>query len=189
VSIASGQQLLHYRILEKLGEGGMGVVWKALDTKLDRDVAIKVLPDSTASDPQRMARFRREAKTLAALNHPNIVTLYALEHDDSRYFLVMEYVNGQTLDRVIPENGLPFDRFLELTLPLVEAVAVAHRHNITHRDLKPGNVIVGGDGRSTLRRRQLGAADQQHPSGSTTRTDRSSCRSAICARRNRRAVS
>ena len=147
MSIQVGQTLLHYRIVEKLGEGGMGVVWKASDDHLKREVAVKVLPDDVARDARRLARFQREARLLAALNHPNIVTLHALEQDGDRHFLVMECVSGKSLDQEIPRGGVSRGRFFELALPLVEAVAAAHGRKITHRDLKPSNVMIGDDGR------------------------------------------
>ena len=147
MAIEPGDNLLHYRIVEKIGEGGMGVVWKALDTRLQRTVAVKVLPDALAADADRLGRFQREARLLAALSHPNIVTLFNVEQAEGLHFLVMELVEGRTLERLIPRGGLPPQRFLELARPLVDAVAAAHERRITHRDLKPGNVIVGDDGR------------------------------------------
>lgn len=142
----SGKMLSHYRLIEKIGEGGMGVVWKALDTKLDRDVAIKLLPGDLASDRERLRRFEREAKAAAALNHPNIVTLYSVEEADGAHFITMELIEGRTLARVIPREGLPVERFLDLALPLTEAIAAAHERGVTHRDLKPGNIIVSNEG-------------------------------------------
>jgi serine/threonine protein kinase len=111
VTMKPGQSLLHYRLIEKIGEGGMGVVWKALDIKLDREVAIKLLPEDLASDPERSRRFEREAKAAAALNHANIVTLYSVEDAEGIHFLAMELVEGRTLAHVIPDEGLPVERF------------------------------------------------------------------------------
>jgi TolB-like protein/Tfp pilus assembly protein PilF len=147
VTIEAGRTLSHYRLIEKIGEGGMGVVWKALDTKLDREVAIKLLPDDLASDPERLSRFEREAKVAAALNHPNIVTLYSVEEADAAHFIVMELIEGITLARLIPDEGLPVERLLDLALPLTEAIAAAHEGGVTHRDLKPGNIMVSNAGR------------------------------------------
>jgi Tol biopolymer transport system component len=143
----SGQTLLHYRLLEKLGEGGMGVVWKALDTKLDREVAIKILPEEMAGDPERMARFEREAKSVAALNHPNIVTIHSVEEAEGIHFITMELVRGKSLTELIPKNGLPLAKFFELSTAMADAISTAHQQGITHRDLKPDNVMVGDDGR------------------------------------------
>lgn len=142
-----GRTLSHYRILRQLGTGGMGEVYEAEDTKLGRKVALKVLPAATARDPQRRERFEREAKAIAALNHPNIVTIYSVEEADGVNFITMELVEGQTLRQVLPRGGLPLGKLLELTIPLAEAVAAAHQQGITHRDLKPENVLVSRDGK------------------------------------------
>jgi len=141
-----GRRLLHYEILEKLGEGGMGEVWLARDTRLDREVAIKVLSPEVAADPERLERFRREAKAVAALNHPNIVTIHSVEEDGDVPFFTMEYVEGETLSRIIPREGLDPGRFLDLAIPITDAVSAAHESGITHRDLKPGNIMVSGRG-------------------------------------------
>jgi tetratricopeptide (TPR) repeat protein/TolB-like protein/tRNA A-37 threonylcarbamoyl transferase component Bud32 len=139
--------LSHYRILGRLGSGGMGEVYLAEDQKLGRRVALKVLPPELAQNPQRLARFRREARVVAALNHPNIVTLHSIEEDQGVPFLTMERVEGVTLrDKIVP-GGLPADELLRLALPLADAVAAAHAQGITHRDLKPANVMISGDGR------------------------------------------
>jgi len=141
-----GRTLLHYEILEKLGEGGMGEVWLARDTRLDREVAIKVLSPEVAADPERLERFRREAKAVAALNHPNIVTIHSVEEENDVPFFTMEYVEGETLSRIIPKEGLDPLRFLNLAIPITDAVSAAHESGITHRDLKPGNIMVSGRG-------------------------------------------
>ena len=109
-----GRTLGHYRIVEKIGEGGMGEVYRAHDERLDRDVAIKVLPEEVAADPERLARFEREAKLLASLNHPNIATLHGLEKEESRRFLVMELVEGESLAGVIARGPIPFDKPLPI---------------------------------------------------------------------------
>ncbi len=142
-----GRTLLHYEILRKLGEGGMGEVWLALDTKLGREVAIKILPEEMVSDPERLQRFRREARAVAALNHPNIVTIHAVEEADGAPFFAMEFVDGQTLSTLIPEHGLAPREFLELAIPIADALSAAHERGITHRDLKPGNIMVDTNGR------------------------------------------
>jgi TolB-like protein/Tfp pilus assembly protein PilF len=142
-----GQTLSHFRLLEKIGEGGMGVVWKALDTSLGREVALKLLPDSLAQDPAKLARLESEAKTIAALNHPHIVTLYSLEQAEARRFLTMELVSGRTLAELIPADGLGFEELMRIAVPVVDAVSAAHRRGIVHRDLKPRNIMLDGEGR------------------------------------------
>ncbi len=124
----------------------MGEVYRATDTKLGRDVALKVLPAETASRPERLERFRREAKALASLDHPGIVTVHSVEEADGVHFLTMQLVEGQPLDRVIPEGGLPVGRVLDIATALAEALSAAHDKGIVHRDLKPANVMVTGDG-------------------------------------------
>ncbi len=135
----------HYKIIEKIGAGGMGEVYRALDTRLDREIAIKILPEGT-SDPERLKRFEREARTVAALKHPNIVTIHSVEEIDGRSCLTMELVDGKTLAELIPAGGLLLERFFELAIPLSEALIAAHTRGITHRDLKPPNVMVDADG-------------------------------------------
>ena len=140
--VAIGEDLGHYRILGHLGSGGMGEVYLAEDTNLDRRVALKILPRDLADDPERLARFRREAKAVAALNHPNIVTIHAVEEVEGLHFLAMELVEGEGLGGQIPEDGLALDRFFTLAIPLADGVATAHEQRILHRDLKPANVMV-----------------------------------------------
>jgi len=142
-----GQKLAHYEVLASLGAGGMGEVYRARDTRLGRDVAIKVLPTAVAAHPERLARFEREARTVAALSHPNIVVLHSIEESGGIRFLTMELVEGRTLDRLVASGGLPLARLLELALPMAEALAAAHGRNVVHRDFKPGNVMVSTDGR------------------------------------------
>jgi TolB-like protein/tetratricopeptide (TPR) repeat protein len=142
-----GKTLGHYQITEKLGEGGMGEVYRATDTKLGRDVALKVLPVEMARSPERLARFQREARAVAALNHPHIVTIFSVEEAEGIHFLTMELVEGQSLDRLIPAQGLPLKRILAIVSALAEALAAAHEKGIVHRDLKPANVMVTHDGR------------------------------------------
>ena len=142
-----GETLAHFRITAALGKGGMGEVWRAEDTKLGRAVAIKVLPEAFTSDPRRLARFEREARTVAALNHPNIVTLYSVEESGGKRFLAMELVEGDTLGHQLPPEGLPLARFLDIAIPLADALAAAHARGVVHRDLKPGNVMLTREGR------------------------------------------
>ncbi len=142
-----GRTLAHYRISSALGVGGMGEVYQATDTKLGRDVAVKVLPPAMASDPERLARFEREARSVAALNHPHIVTLYSVEESDGITFLTMELVQGDSLDARIPQGGFPLDRILAIGAAVAEALDAAHQQGIVHRDLKPANVMLTADGR------------------------------------------
>ena len=142
-----GHTISHYRINAAIGAGGMGEVYRATDTNLGRDVALKVLPPEVARDPERLARFQREARAVAALNHPNVVTLYSVEECDGMHFLTMELIEGQSLDRLIPANGLPVERIVEIAGALAEAMAAAHEKGILHRDLKPANVMVTNEGR------------------------------------------
>jgi len=137
-----GSSLAHYRILGRLGAGGMGEVYRAHDEKLDRDVAIKVLPEGALSDPAARARLVREAKSAAALNHPNVCTIHEVGEADGRVFIAMELVEGQPLDARIPAGGLPVGRVLDYGLQIADAVAHAHERGIVHRDLKPSNMLV-----------------------------------------------
>ena len=143
----SGQVLGHYRVGRLIGAGGMGEVYDAEDLQLGRRVAVKVLPAEVASDRERLARFTREARALAALNHPGIVTIYSVDECDGEHFLTMELVEGRTLAECIPTAGLATGPFLDLAIPLTDALASAHERGIVHRDLKPANVMVTGEGR------------------------------------------
>jgi eukaryotic-like serine/threonine-protein kinase len=142
-----GQTLGHYQILQELGVGGMGVVYLAQDMQLGRRVAVKLLPEASLSNPANRVRFEREAKIIASMSHPNIVTLYSIEEDREVRFLTMEAIDGKTLAQVIPLEGLAVEEILRLAVPLADAVAAAHDHGITHRDLKPGNIMVTAAGR------------------------------------------
>jgi len=142
-----GRTLAHYRINDTLGAGGMGEVFRATDSRLGRDVALKVLPAEMARDPDRLARFQREARAVASLNHPNVVTLYSVEEAEGVHFITMELIEGQALDRLIVANGLPAERIVEIAAAISEALAAAHDKGIVHRDLKPANVMVTTDGR------------------------------------------
>ncbi len=142
-----GRTIAHYRVTEKLGEGGMGEVYRARDERLNRDVALKVLPEAFAKDAERLARFRREAQLLASLNHPNIAAIYGLEEADGVRALVLELVEGPTLAERLASGPIPLDEALEIARQVAEALEEAHERGITHRDLKPGNVKVTPDGK------------------------------------------
>jgi serine/threonine protein kinase/tetratricopeptide (TPR) repeat protein len=142
-----GARLGPYEIVALLGSGGMGEVFRARDTRLGREIAIKVLPEAVASNPDRLARFEREAKAVAALNHPNIVTLHSIEERDGIRFLTMELVEGSALDRLVTPGGLPLARVFDLAIPLADALVAAHERGVVHRDLKPANVMVTREGR------------------------------------------
>jgi serine/threonine protein kinase len=136
-----------YEVLGPLGAGGMGEVYRARDSRLGREVAIKVLPSGVATTPESLARFEREARTVASLNHPSIVTLYAIEDHEGTRFLAMELVDGETLATCVAPGGLPVARILELSIPIADALVAAHERGVVHRDLKPGNVMVTREGR------------------------------------------
>ena len=136
-----------YEIIGPIGAGGMGEVFRARDTRLKRDIAIKVLPHDVASSPERLARFEREATAVAGLNHPNIVVLHSIEEVAGTRFLTMELVEGQSLDQALPSAGLPIQRIIELGIALAEALAAAHERGVIHRDLMPANVMLTRDGR------------------------------------------
>src|SRR5206468_1842112 len=141
------QTLGSYRVLSKIGEGGMGEVYRAKDIKLRRDVALKVLPRTFARDPERLARFEREAQILASLNHKNIAAIYGLEESDGEHFLVLELVEGETFaERIERQGPLPIEKALSLSQQVAEALEYAHKKGITHRDIKPANIKVTPQG-------------------------------------------
>jgi len=145
-----GQALGHYRIEAKLGEGGMGVVYRAFDTHLDRPVAIKILRADATTSPERRRRFQQEAKAASALNHPNIVHIYDISSSGGTDYIAMEFVVGKTLDQLIGKSGLALKDTLKYSIQIADALARAHSAGIVHRDLKPANVIVAEGGRVKL---------------------------------------
>src|SRR5215831_5449371 len=145
-----GQTLGHYHIESKLGEGGMGIVYSARDTRLDRLVAIKVLRPEAVASTKRKKRFVQEAKSASALNHPNIITIYEIDQHDGCDYIVMEYVAGQPLDRLLGRSRLSLREALPYAIQIAGALAAAHEAGIVHRDLKPGNVVVGEKGQVKL---------------------------------------
>ena len=142
-----GKTFSHYKVSSKLGEGGMGEVWRAEDTKLGRDVALKMLPEGFAEDVERLERFEREARVLASLSHPNIAGIHGLEDVEGKRFLVMEVAEGETLSERIGRGPLPVEEAARIAVQIAQAVEVAHEKGIVHRDLKPSNVVVTPEGR------------------------------------------
>src|SRR5687768_386693 len=172
--ISAGARLGKYEIVARLGAGGMGEVYRARDLRLGRDVALKVLPADVATDAERLARFEHEARVVAALNHPNIVTLYSVEDEDGIRFLTMELVEGHGLDRQLTSGGLPIALVIELGIALADALAAAHEKGIVHRDLKPANVMLASDGRVKVLdfglAKLAGSSDLEAPDATTIAT-------------------
>ncbi len=163
MSLQPGTTLGPYEVVAEIGRGGMGEVYRARDTKLDRDVALKVLPEAFTADPDRLARFEREAKVLASLNHPNIAAIYGLEESEGMTALVMELVDGDDLSQRIAHGAIPLDDALPIATQIAEALEAAHEQGVIHRDLKPANVKVKADG--TVKVLDFGLAKAMEPVG------------------------
>src|SRR6202521_3834876 len=161
MSISPGTRLGAYEVLALIGAGGMGEVYKARDTRLNRDVAIKILPEAFAADADRVARFQREAQVLASLNHPNIAHIYGLEHADHVQALVLELVDGPTLAERIAQGPMPLEEALPIARQIAQALEAAHEHGIIHRDLKPANIKLRPDG--TVKVLDFGLAKAMEP--------------------------
>lgn len=174
MTLEPNRMLSHYRLMEPIGEGGMGVVWRAFDSTLGRDVALKLLPDLAAASPQQASRFEREARLLAALNHPNIATVHGFETVEGISFLVLELVSGESLDERLASGPLPVSEALEVARQVALGMEAAHEKGIIHRDLKPANIRITSDGVTKVL--DFGLAKAIKPTSDRAR----SCAATVC---------
>src|SRR6516164_1395672 len=165
MSLSIGTKLGSVEVLAVIGRGGMGEVYRARDTKLKRDVAIKTLPDEFLHDADRLSRFQREAEVLASLNHPNIAAIYDLQEAEGSRFLVMEFVEGETLEERVRRGAIPVEEALNIAKNICEALEAAHEKGITHRDLKPANIMLTPDGKVKVLDFGLAKAIENAPAG------------------------
>src|SRR5215510_2169286 len=161
MSVTTGARIGAYEVLAPIGRGGMGEVYRATDTRLKRDVALKILPDTFANDPERLARFQREAEVLASLSHPNIAGIYGIEESNGTRALVMELIEGEDLSQRISRGPIPLDEALPIARQIAEALEAAHEQGIVHRDLKPANIKIRSDG--TVKVLDFGLAKLNEP--------------------------
>ena len=175
----TGDQVGHYKILERLGKGGMGEVFAAEDIRLHRRVALKVLPQILSRDATARQRFEREAQAVAALNHPNIVTIHSVEEHEGVMFLTMELVDGHPLNESIPHGGMPLDRLLRIGIEVADAMSAAQQRGITHRDVKPANIMLTSGGRVKVLDFGLAKVHEAQIAGATDDLTRMSSRDDI----------
>lgn len=168
MTLTPGDELGRYKILAPIGAGGMGEVYRASDSSLGREVALKILPEEMSSDQIRLARFYREARSAAALNHPNIVTLHSVEESNGVHFLTMELIDGQSLEHMLPAGGFPPHRVIEIAAAIADAISAAHDKGVVHRDLKPANIMITKAGRVKVL--DFGLAKELHPTGDEMET-------------------